>query len=307
MKSASHFASAIRRKIHLYVAYMPFYKGTYNGLLSYTVKTHMKSPIYFLFFLLVAGNAVQAQDCAYGMYKWDISEARTAYQQADYSRANQLFKKAFDAVPTPFDTDMAKAVESAHSMRNSEWLKELSVKLAQGGIPLSYFKRFSEYDWYEQFKASYPQYRKAFETRCNLELREEIFAVRELDSTFNVEYHRWRRGEIELTLEELIEGAKQILDRFNAMVEVHGFPGNYNMGYNLENGEVAPFPIEIVMVHLRQFGERLYTVDEFDQWLCHGVVPDYLPFHLDETKGWTDFAGIEKEMQLRYERRNAKP
>lgn len=109
--------------------------------------------------------------------------------------------------------------------------------------------------------------------------------------------------ETELTLQELINGATEILLGFNTLTEKYGFPNERVMGYNYvrKRNVIESFPIEVLIVHLYQRGVLIYE-NEIPNIACNGGLHPKWIETLKNVRGFGDSSGIEQEMKTRYEK-----
>ncbi len=239
--------------------------------------------------------------CLYLDYFNQIEKARIAYFNESFEKANELYKKAFTSIPFPLGEDLKTAVEVATKNNDSEFLYSISIILAKGGIPLEYFNRFSNHNWFKEFKTSYNSYQEYYHNHFNKNVRIKLFELRKIDSTYNEKYHSWRKGEIELSLEELTSTAKHTIYSFKSYVEQFGFPSEQILGYHFGDKNISSYPISVLLIHAFQRGEYLY-IDEFEKLLCEGKLTPGIIAQVSSIKGFSNGTGIEQEMKIRYQK-----
>lgn len=239
------------------------------------------------------------QDCNYEYYNYWSGRALIEYSEDKFLEANKNFKIAFSKADFSFGSDLAIALETALKAKDTIWARSLSIELAKGGIPIEFFDSFKKMSWYTQFESEFPIYQKNYKEEFDLELREKILELRFKDSLFNENYHKWRKDEIEMSLEELIKGAKMVTDGFKSIIKEHGFPCEQKMGYYFKEGRVQPFPISIILIHIYQRGELLYK-DRLRNIVCDGKLKPNDQALLNRFKGFGDSTGVEQEMKIRY-------
>lgn len=239
--------------------------------------------------------------CLYVEYFHQIDSARIAYGSEDKGRAVLHYKKAFSRTSFPLSEDLTAALRLAAALNDSTFLQNISIILAKGGIPLEYFREFSGQSWYPEFVSSYDTFHKYYSTHFDTEARIRLLELRKIDSTYNEKYHSWRRGEIELSLEELTYHAKQVGESFKAYVDEFGFPSEQNMGYYYRDRTIKPYPISVLLIHLFQRGELLF-VDQFEKLYCNGLMTLRTILHVQQFRGYGNSTGVEQEMKIRYKR-----
>ena len=251
----------------------------------------------FIFFTSIFSSI--GQDCNYKYYNYWSSRALIDYSENKFLEANNHFKSAFTKADFAFGSDLAIALETALKTKDTIWAKSLSIELAKGGIPIEFFDSFKKMSWYTQFESEYPIYQNYYKEEFDLELRDKILELKFQDSLFNENYHKWRKGEIEMSLDELIKGAKMITDGFKSIIKEHSFPCEQKMGYYFKEGRVQPFPITIILIHIYQRGELLYR-DRLGNIVCDGKLKPTDQALLNRFKGFGDNTGVEQEMKIRY-------
>lgn len=213
--------------------------------------------------------------------------------------AKRCFKLAFSKEDFPFGVDLAIALETALKTKDTIWARSLSVELAKGGIPIEFFDSCKKMPWYGQFESDYSLFQNNHKEKFDLALRRKILELKLQDSLFTDNYHKWRKGEFEMTLDELINGAKKITNGFKSIVKEYGFPSEQKMGYYCNEGQIQAFPITIILIHIYQRGELLYR-DRLANIVCDGKLKPTDHTLLNGFKGFGDSTGVEQEMKVRY-------
>lgn len=170
-------------------------------------------------------------------------------------------------------------------------LKLLYQYLKRKGVPRSYFYKLWDYEWCSVDESSYGI--------AGLEIRSQIIALEKMDNQFNEEYHAWRKGEIEMSKEQLIDKAGKIISKFKEIVDEYGFPSEEKIGYNFKRGDYHDTPIGILLIHIYQRGDRLYF-DQLDSLRCTEDISNSLYSTLQTIKGFGNHEGYKAEMDLRY-------
>lgn len=225
--------------------------------------------VIFLFFNI----SLYAQECDYEEYYQLVSLAKKQTDQKDYIQANSNFKKAFLKVDFPLGKDLGYALLVAQKTNDDSLAMEISIKLAKGGVPIRYFTHLYKMSWYKDFKENFKTYTSFFKSNYNQELKDKWIDLILKDRYFNKErYHAHREGEIDISLEELINEASMISKELKGMVNVYGFPHEKQMGYLYIKGQnrISDYPIDIVLRHIYQRGELIFENKEIDNFICAG-------------------------------------
>ena len=266
------------------------------------MSTKMNKLFSLLIILIFFTNYSFCQEnCKYGEYSYLIIMALDEISFEEYHKANENYRLAFSKVETPFSTDLISALKVAKEIKDTIQIKEFAVMLAKGGIPLEYFKEYNNYKWYPQFESDFENFRTFYKSNFNSKLRSNLLSLRKQDSLFNDNFHKWRKGEIELTLEDLITGATSITKGFEKLVETYGFPCEKRMGYYYENGEIAEFPVKVLLIHIYQRGVLLYK-ETLSSIVCEGELRFGEEMSLETFRGFGNSTGIEQEMKVRFEK-----
>lgn len=256
-----------------------------------------------LFFLSQMGFPLvaEAQNCKYEVYSQLITKAKKEVLTKKYKKANDTFKEAFSLVDWPLGHDLSFALVSAVNDNDDDWAGSIAKRLAKGGIPLRYFMKYKKEKWYSYLKLNYEGYTSYYEKNYNLELRQKFLSLIELDKGFNEKYHQWRTKEIELTVEDLKLGAKEIYDTFIDINDNYGFPSERKMGYYYVRriNRIVHYPTEVLIIHIRQSGIYVLS-DKFHEIICEGEIQWNYKNAIEKSKGFSDGGGIEKEMKMRF-------
>ena len=246
---------------------------------------------------------VSAQECEYGEYYRIVDSAKKDYSKQDFKEANQKFKLAFSKTDFPLGQDLSFALISAVKSKDDNWAKTIAENLAKGGIPLRYFGKYKNEKWYKEFSPEFEKHSNFYKDSLNPVLKDKLLSLLEKDREFNSKYHAWRTRETELTLQELINGATEILVEFNTLTEKYGFPNERVMGYNYvrRKNVIESFPIEALIVHIYQRGVLIYE-NEIPNIACNGGLHPKWIETLKNIRGFGNSTGIEQEMKARYEK-----
>lgn len=259
----------------------------------------------FVWFVIVFLNSIgksTAQDCYYEAYNLWVKEARQSASSNDYKHAEQYLQKAFSNIEFPKGEDLAWALQLAFQRKKEVRAKKLAIQLAKGGVPLRHFRRYKNSNWYVEFEKDFQNYIAYYEAHFNSELKREFLALLKKDVAFNEKYHSWRTHEIEMTLQELTDGANEIHSDFSKMISEFGFPFEHVIGYHYDypKNRVESYPVEVLLIHLYQRGSRVLE-EEIPELICKGGLnPAYNKDSFARIQGFGDGTGIEQEMKARY-------
>lgn len=246
---------------------------------------------------------MSAQECEYGEYYRIIDSAKKDYSKQNFKEANEKFKIAFSKTDFPLGHDLSFALISAIKSKDINWAETIAENMAKGGIPLRYFGKYKKEKWYKKFSSEFENNSTFFRDRASLNpvLKDKLLSLLEKDRDFNNKYHEWRTRETEMTLQELIKGANEILEEFIALTEEFGFPAEQLMGYNYvrRSNRIEPFPIEALIVHIYQRGVLIFE-NEIPKIVCEGGLHPQWIETLKKIRGFGNSTGIEQEMKARY-------
>ncbi|NDI97962.1 hypothetical protein GWA97_02625 [Flavobacterium sp. LaA7.5] len=254
-------------------------------------------PILLFFLTICYGQ----QDCLYNNYYHFVAKGREANEKQNYKEAAKYYALAFNEPVFPLGEDLQTALKIADKNNNDELAKLYAVQLAKGGIPLKFFNLYSKHKWYSSFYESFHEYESFYLSNFDSAAKERLLQVRDLDREFNEKYHLWREGNIELTLQELIEGATTVTEAFEQLCKEFGFPTEQSLGYFYFRKKVEEFPVGVILVHTYQRGTLLFY-DQLQQFMCNGGLMPELEQTLQTIRGFGDSTGIEQEMRARYKK-----
>jgi hypothetical protein len=259
-----------------------------------------KNVLLILTFVFFAAN-LYAQDCDYIEYYPLVELASQNYSDKDYNEAEKNLKLAFTKTEYPLGEDLHIALLVAQKREDTAWAEQIAIRLAKGGIPIIYFRYLKKYEWYSNFKADFKQYSDYYQENYSPELREELLSLLNRDKEFTSKYHDWRTREIELTLDELIDGASKVLSDFKQMTYKYGFPNERLMGYNYvrRKNSVDYYHTDALMMHIYQRGVIIFE-DEMHKIVCEGGLHTNYEETLKKIRGFGNSTGVEQEMKARY-------
>jgi len=261
----------------------------------------MKKSILLILTTLFFIANLPAQDCGYMKYYPLVELASKNYSNKKYKDAEKQLKLAFTKTNYPLGSDLHLALLVAQKRKDVEWAEQIAIKLAKGGVPLRYFRKFKNFKWYEKFRNNFKKYSDYYKENYNSELREELLSLLKRDKEYNSKYHEWRTRQVEMTLQEMIDETSQILFDFKTLTEKYGFPNERLMGFNYirRKNNVEHYKMDVLMVHIYQRGVLLFE-NEIHDIVCNGGLhPNYEKI-LKEIRGFGDSTGIEQEMKARY-------
>lgn len=246
---------------------------------------------------------MSAQECEYGEYYRIIDSAKKEYSKQDFKKANEKFKIAFSKTDFPLGHDLSFALISAIKSKDDNWAGTIAENLAKGGIPLRYFGKYKKEKWYKKFSSEFENHSTFYKDSLNPVLKDRLLSLLQKDRGFNSKYHEWRTRETELTLQELINGAIEILDEFKTLTEEYGFPKERIVGYNYvrRKNAIESFPIEALIVHIYQRGVLIFE-NEIPKIVCNGGLHPQWIETLKKIRGFGDSNGVEQEMKVRYKK-----
>lgn len=233
----------------------------------------MKSSIILLF--LLSNSFLFAQECNYEDYYSLVSIAKQQTAKREYKLASSNFKAAFLKVDFPLGHDLSYALLVAQKTKDNGWAKEISITLAKGGVPIRYFTKFNKMPWYKDFRANFKNYNAFYKANFNLELKVKWIGLILKDKNFNLNrYHAFREAKIKITIDELVEEASAISKELKDIVDAYGFPHEKQMGYLYIKGQnrINDYNIGVVLRHIYQRGELIFTDAEIDNFICAGNI-----------------------------------
>lgn len=243
-----------------------------------------------------------AQECKYKEYFTIIDIAHKEYLAKDYKNCENNLKLAFSKVDFPLGKDLNMALNVCQLRKNEKWAEEISVQLAKGGVPLRYFEKLNSYKWFSNFKNNFPTYTEHYNKNFKPELRQELILLIEKDKKFNERLHSLSAGDIEMTLQELIDSSYEILNQFNKIIENYGFPYEKLLGYNYDvrRNTVEAYWISALLVHIIGRGVKIFSFMKLNEIACNGGLNTNYIDSFKNKYGYGDGIGIEQEMNIRY-------
>lgn len=259
-----------------------------------------KNPLLILIAFLLLTD-LSGQNCEYEEYNKLIEIANLNYSNKKYKEVNKTLKEAFLKTDFPLGEDLHLALKIARKTKDSEWAEKIAIQLAKGGVPLRYFTKNRDFKWYEKFKTDFEDYAIYFDKNFDSKLRVKLLSLLKQDIDSNKKYHQWRTREIEMTLQELVDGASSVVNNFKLLTDEYGIPSEQKMGYNYNRAKniVEYYTIEVLFIHIYLRGELIFKED-LQQIACRGI---FHPNNVETLKNMTGFGnstGVEQEMKARY-------
>lgn len=215
----------------------------------------------------------QRSDCNY------ITDYYQTIYKADYEFETKNYEKAFDLYGEAFKTcearntlgynEIRNYAETAAILEKYEIAYEYARKQVLNGIEISRFQNnenfekflFSEHG--QKFTAEYDDLRAEFEERADLELRDELIAMRSADQMY-----RGGNGEVDWTKQDSIDKLHE--ERLIEIFESIGYPtdkivGPHTMDYQVDIG--------LFLLHTKDSIRMNYFVPKVRQFVKDGTAP----------------------------------
>ncbi len=262
----------------------------------------MKKYIFLISIFLIMLNAY-SQECGYKEYHSLVESAENDYKKKNYETAREKLELAFTKVDFPLGKDLNLAFSVAQKCDDSEWAEHVAIQLAKGGVPIKFFLRYKKSKWFEKFKSNFQLYSDYYNENFEPEVRDRFLSMINRDKEFNKKYHQWRKKEIEISLEELIDGATQIISDFTNLTDEFGFPTEKIMGYNYldRKNKVGFYPTDAFIIHTYQRGVLVFK-DEIGDIVCNGGLHPNSERTLKTIRGYGNGTGVRQEMEARFQK-----
>lgn len=261
--------------------------------------------ITILLFILFSCSETNLDDCDYKSYFNTISKALSdKYSTENLKGVNELFKDAINSVQFSYAKDLEEALEVSIKVKDYEFSRTIVKKLLEGGIPIEYFKRYKDTIEEKYWKGIISEYSSLGkkEILSKQKIKKELIDLRLRDSLFNIEFHKFRKGEKLLTLNYLIDESQGIYQDFRSLVNDFGFPSEINTGYFYYDNEIQNSPLEVILIHIHQLGEPIIRNEfTYEELICNGHLNDYQYTLLNKINSFGGGRGNKHEMQLFYE------
>ena len=263
------------------------------------MRTKILASILFIFYSLV----LIGQDCSFSGYYSLIDSAQISFKEKEYERGKEFLKSAFSTNVFPKGKDLSYALYKARENKDDAWAVEIAEKLVKGGVPKRFFFQFKKEGWYPRFEKEFQNNLKYYLDNFNNDLRQDLLLLLIKDSKRTDRYHKWRTREIEMSLDDLINSAKEILSDFEQLIIKYGFPYEKLIGYNYDKrtNKIKNYEIDILFIHFYQRGVRIFE-DSIPELICSGGLPPDFESTINKITGFSSCYGIENEMKARYKK-----
>lgn len=241
------------------------------------------------------------QNCQYAEYFRLTDLAKNDCKKENFKKSKRNFQLAFEKVEFPLGHDLSYALFTADKLKDDQWAGHIAKSLAKGGIPLRYFAKFKKKKWYKKFESEFQNFTEHFKKHFDVEMKNRFLMISQDDYEFNNQFHEWRERKIELTLQELIDGATKIISDFENFNDKYGFPNEQQMGYNYDRrkNSIEPYKVGVLMIHIYQRGTLIFK-DDVHNLVCEGALHPNYEEALKGIRGFGNSTGIEQEMEARY-------
>ncbi|QHT71140.1 hypothetical protein GXP67_33055 [Rhodocytophaga rosea] len=205
-----------------------------------------------LFILLFQVAILQAQEVNFVEdYYPFIRKAEIAITQLSFGEASNYYKQAFKAVEQPFAIDYYNAALCAIQNKNYREATRYSGLLIDKGMDSRFFNRqaFSsikkEKVW-KKLMQTYPKRRKAYLSRINISLRNEILSLNEKDQHF-----RRMPGSYGVHGDTIFGIDMANVKRIREIISQYGYPDENLVGL-VDNNFHSSLPSIIILHHYQQ-------------------------------------------------------
>ncbi len=255
--------------------------------------------IFFLFPVLF----LNAQDCYYENYYNQVDLAKENFNKRNYTEASKHFKKAFSSVDFPLGHDLSFALVTAKELNDEQWMENIAIQLAKGGIPLKYFNSYYTFNWHKAFKSNFKSYHKYYLDNFDIKLKERWIALIQKEQTITHKHIEFNLGKRPLTLQQMKDDAYSLLNELNDIVLSKGFPGEQKIGYLYIKGKnrIEPYGALTLLLNTYLRGESIFKTG-IPNLICNGkLLPDSQDKLLDK-KEFPYSKGIEEAVTIAYNR-----
>jgi hypothetical protein len=255
----------------------------------------------FLIFMLCMLVKLSAQECVYFEYNQMVESANKYYADKNYKQSQSNLKLAFSKTSFPLGKDLELSINVAEKLNDSDWIKELSITLAKGGVPVRYFQKFKKHAWFDRFISDFPKYEAHYYSNYNSNLRENFNKLIDRDAKFTEKLINWHYGKIKMTAEEAYQEAHEIYSEFMEMNKKNGLPSEQIMGYNYVRhlNKIQEYKTGILISNIYKRGELIFQ-DKIKDFVCNGFLHPNFENFIMISRGYGDSTGIKQEMNVRY-------
>lgn len=224
------------------------------------------------------------------------------YSKNDVKKSNEVFKAAIHKVDFAMGKDLEEALIVALKVNDETFAEEIVIKLLKGGIPLSYFQKDKEITalkGWQEIKNNYPAYQAYHKANFNANLRKAVFELRTIDSIATEKSIQFGEGKIDLTVNELIHDAKNVYNKWTAIVAQYGFPAEKKMGYYFKNGKISNYPGSCINIISR--GKQVIKDDfTYESLVCMGYMSESEYNLMSQIGSLGRTEGIEETMKYNH-------
>lgn len=262
----------------------------------------LKLSCFSLALFIFCSQQLLGQDCIYAKYDSLVNIARKNFKDKKSEKGKAHFQLAFETFAFPRGEDLNFALYKAREIKDDGWANELAEKLSKGGVPKRFFFQFKKEKWYSSFSQNFEDYSKFYQDNFNHDLRQKLLQLLDKDNNRVDRYHKWRTREIEMSLDNLIKEAKEVVVDFEKIIAKYGFPSEKMVGYKYvrRTNKVENYEVSALMIHMYQSGVRLFE-NSIPELMCLGVLPVNFENNIKKIHGLSDCVGLENEMKARYE------
>ncbi|UZO81888.1 hypothetical protein NBT05_05335 [Aquimarina sp. ERC-38] len=250
--------------------------------------------------LIIISNKTLSQNCPYNEYK-GVLEVSEKVNSKKLKSINDSLKRVFEIVQFPLSSHLQYAIDISKKTKDIEFIHSISIILAKGGIPKKYFRRYSSYNWYNEFNKEFYIYDSIYRSSFNIEFKKKIIEIIEDDRNFNKSFHKWRAGKEELTLSEMIKRASYIAESLENVLNNYGLPIEKNIGYFLDqHNNINNLPFAPLIIHVKQRGRNIVEQEQIKKLVCYGVLgKEYIEI-IPKIRGLSKNFSVKEEMTLRF-------
>ena len=198
----------------------------------------------------------------------------------------------------PNSSDIKLLLRLAKKKLDFELMRMIEQKLLIGGIELKEVEEIISPIHIQSNKNDLLELAKPCYHRIDTSMRKLLMIAKSKDSLYNSIYHEWRKGEINLTKDELINNALEVHNSFNLIINTIGFPSENKIGYYSMDGQIVTYH-ETLLIHTYQRGE-LPFVHKLDSLHRNGYIDINLYNNLKSIRGFGNSTGVKDELTIRY-------
>jgi len=221
--------------------------------------------------VIISGCAAEKADCNYITdYYPTVYKADLEFETGNYEKAFSLYQSAFNSCEpknTSIYYELNNFTESAAILQKFDITYEYAKKQIENGIELNWltnnpnYKEFLTSDYGRKFLSEYDDLRKKFIDKADLELRDELIAMRNADQLYRSQSDDW-------TKQDSID--KKHEARLIEIFESIGYPtdkmvGPHTMDYKVDVG--------LLLLHTNDSIRMNYFVPKVREFIKEGTAP----------------------------------